>query len=354
MTRLASALAGLVVLACDGAGASGPRDVDVAAGGAHGCALDALGGVRCWGWNALGALGDGTTVRRDAPVAVRGLPSDVVAIDAHGDTTCALSAAGEVWCWGHNHHGQLGNGTREATTEVAPVRSLAPVVALSVGWAHACAIDESGAVWCWGWNGSGQLGDGTAIDRAIPTRVVLEGGDGAVAVEAGYAVSCAIDASSRLRCWGEDAWRPPGVVDDTVGAASGADHTLVATRDGEIRGYGAAPGGLGLDPPAHGSSLPGVARVVAGIDHACALASAGALFCWGKNDAAQLGDGSVGLGREPTAAQPELRFDDVAVGAAHTCALTTSGRAVCWGKNDAGQLGDGTAIDSRVPVAAPR
>src|SRR5262245_7977657 len=84
--------------------------VQIATGEDHTCALTSTGGVKCWGANDHGQLGDGTRTYRLTPVDVAGLSSGVVQIAAGHGYTCALAADGAVKCWGSNHFGQLGVG----------------------------------------------------------------------------------------------------------------------------------------------------------------------------------------------------------------------------------------------------
>ena len=92
--------------------------MQVKAGNGHTCTLSTTGGVKCWGNNGSGQLGDGSTTNRTLPVDVVGLGSDVVAIAAGDSHNCALNTAGSVKCWGSNRHGQLGNVIAWYTTPV--------------------------------------------------------------------------------------------------------------------------------------------------------------------------------------------------------------------------------------------
>ena len=128
----------------------------------HTCAALADGGVRCWGDNTTGCLGDGTTVDRSIPVATLGI-SNAIAVSAGVKHTCALMADGTVKCWGSNSFGQLGNWSMESSTTPVSVFGLSGVKAIAAGAEHTCAILSDQTVKCWGNNAMGEIGTGTTV-----------------------------------------------------------------------------------------------------------------------------------------------------------------------------------------------
>jgi hypothetical protein len=138
----------------------------------HTCAVTTSGGVKCWGYNNNGQLGDGTTDDNHTPVDVRSLSSGVTGAAAGEAHTCVLTIRGGVRCWGYNAYGQLGDSTNTSKRTPVEVNGLSTgVAAISTGGFHTCALTTTGGVKCWGSNRDGQLGDGNAW-RTTPVDVV--------------------------------------------------------------------------------------------------------------------------------------------------------------------------------------
>ena len=177
----------------------------------HTCALTTAGGVKCWGFNGNGAVGDGTQVNRSTPVDTQGLLTGVSRMNAGGGHTCAVTTAGGVKCWGYNFGGALGDGTTTARVSPVDVSGLSSgVVDLSLGTSHTCALTTPGGLKCWGRNDTGGLGDGSATNRLTPVDVSGLAA-GVADVTAGGIHTCAVMNSGGAKCWG---WNQHGQVGD--------------------------------------------------------------------------------------------------------------------------------------------
>ncbi|MBI4700605.1 MAG: hypothetical protein HY744_05490 [Deltaproteobacteria bacterium] len=184
--------------------ALGTSALAVATGGYHTCAVKKDGTLWCWGRNADGELGDGTTQSKSSPVQVSALGTSALAVAAGGYHTCAVKAGGTLWCWGNNEYGQLGDGTTQDETSPVQVSVLGTsALAVAGGQAHTCAVKAGGTLWCWGRNANGQLGDGTTQDKTSPVQVPALG-TSALAVAAGNDHTCAVKAGGTLWCWGNN------------------------------------------------------------------------------------------------------------------------------------------------------
>jgi hypothetical protein len=205
----------------------GGTAVAIAAGYYHTCALLTRGAVRCWGDDAEGQLGhDNTTYvgdgGTDPSIKEAGdvrLGGSAVAITAGEYHTCALLTTGAVRCWGYNAQGQLGYGTTTnvgdgqgdlSIKQAGDVRLGGTAVAVTAGGYHTCALMANGAVRCWGRGDAGQLGhdsvaniaDGVAGDPSIKEAGKVPLGGTAVAVSAGDLHTCAVLTTGAVRCWG--------------------------------------------------------------------------------------------------------------------------------------------------------
>ena len=163
------------------------------------------GGVKCWGDNSNGQLGDGTTTGHLTAMDVSGLPSARV-VSAGYEHTCAVTSAGGAKCWGLNFAGQLGDGT--TTNRLTPVdisRLTSGVTTIAGAFTHTCALTNAGGVKCWGANGAGSLGDGTTTNRLTPVDVSgLTAGVGAIGVGDGHtcALTNILGFVGGVKCWG--------------------------------------------------------------------------------------------------------------------------------------------------------
>lgn len=205
-------------------------------------------------------------------------------------------------------------------------------IAVSAGFAHTCAVTAGGRVRCWGANEHGQLGDGTRTDRPTPADVSLPAP--ATAVAAGYVHTCAV-AAGEVFCWGDNSTGDLGDGTTTLRPAP-----VKVAGLGDVTALGA--GG--------GENSGSAAGTYYG--HSCAIASGGAIWCWGSNESGQLGDGTSQQRLSPVK-NADLRDPAAAlvVGDRHTCAIA-AGAVWCWGANGSGQLGDGSTTSNPRPRQA--
>ncbi len=278
----------------------------VSAGNAFNCAVTTAGGAKCWGSNYGGQLGDGTTTGSSVPVDVVGLTNGVASIDGGNQHACAVTTSGGLKCWGSNIFGQLGDGTTGYNPIPVDVSGLNAGVASVTASPrdHTCALTTSGGVKCWGFNNFGQLGDGTTTERTTPVDV-LGLASGVTAVTSGREYSCALTSAGGVKCWGFGFGTTPA---DVVGLSSGVDavsarafHLCALTTGGGIKCRGQNTYGQLGDGTTTTSFIPvdvvgfasGAAAVAAGQLHTCAVTASGGVKCWGGNHDGQLGNGTT-------------------------------------------------------------
>jgi alpha-tubulin suppressor-like RCC1 family protein len=151
-----------------------PEAKYLSSGWFHTCALTNSGGISCWGKNYEGELGNSSTVSRAEAVNVAEFTGKKITrlMSIGGRTSCAVTTENELYCWGKNDHGQVGNGTtRDQLFPFLIDTSIDEVVSLSVGASHACYLTDMNALWCWGANDHLQLGVNNPENSTIPIQI---------------------------------------------------------------------------------------------------------------------------------------------------------------------------------------
>ena len=178
----------------------------ISMGTVHGHAVTSTGIVVGWGYNVNGTLADGSAaIRESSPVAIgsTGVMSakTMVAVSAGDDFTLALASDGTVFGWGQNGLSQLGDGSATIVarspveTDMSGALSGKSVTAISAGSTHSLALTSDGELYAWGGNHEGSIGDGTTTERTTPVAVNMSG---ALAGMSANAVSAGVDVSAVL------------------------------------------------------------------------------------------------------------------------------------------------------------
>jgi alpha-tubulin suppressor-like RCC1 family protein len=357
------------------------------------CAVNGTGGVECWGSGEAGQLGQGNSNTTDSqiPVGVMGLDGGVQSVAVGEDVACALTKKGTVWCWGEADTGALGNGSPDLD-EVSAIGhySGTPVevqglsetpIALSKGFGLApCVVTASGAVDCWGLTCERES---TPVSVALPGNGFSTGKVSAVGVAIGgdesNGFACAVTSQKETACWGSNSYGQLGdnstnltgvpvltrsnlLSSSATAVSAGLDQPFacgLGAAQAQCWGYNEM-GQLGngmtasfVDAPLD-IDLPSttkIASVSVGGLSACAVTTAGALYCWGDNLEGEVGDGTT-MTRETPVEVLSSGVTAVSVGLDYACAILTGGTVDCWGDNMLGQLGTGTGSTTR-PTPVP-
>jgi alpha-tubulin suppressor-like RCC1 family protein len=296
--------------------------VQVAGGAEHTCALTADGDVLCWGNRYALALMGFAWDDQPFPLPISGITETIQSLAAGGFHTCAVTSQGRVKCWGWNNYGVLG-GEQTVEMPIVDVATVTETVSMvALGNIHTCILTESGGVKCWGWNRQGELGNNSLDNSYTPVDVVGLS-SGVSAIDSGGYHTCALTEQQEVLCWGDNRYGQLG--------------------DGSVT--------ISRTTPVAVSGLSGVSEISVGGYHTCALAN-GQVKCWGSNSDGQLGDGTTVISSSlPVDIVGLTDVQEVAAYAYHTCARLANGDLRCWGNNTDGQLGDSTKLSSNTPVA---
>ena len=311
----------------------------IALGTIAACALLEDSTVACYGGGIVGTLGRGERPAVD-PIPQRvPLLKNVAGIFGGGYTMCALLTDKTVTCWGAD---QSANPYGARPGDLFAVEGFSGVVELAVATSHTCARVESGEVYCFGSNYFGELGDGTLNNTKKPVKVASI--SGAKHIATGAELSCAVLGNGGVSCWGLNDQGQLGLGSDkethpmpvTIAGLDGPAKSVAASS---ISGAVCALLESG-STKCWGEKLAGAAAtsgavLAVGWNHACVLDKSGAVSCWGASTKGQLGNGPL---RGPI---------NLATGGDSSCAVYGDGAFTCWGEDSRGQLGGGQAGSGR-------
>ena len=254
------------------------------------------------------------------------------------NSSFAIDQAGNLFSWGDDSYGELGQGRLLTRPTFAPVVAPGRFVQVSAYFSANAAVDDQGQVWTWGMNESGGLGNGTRRNTSRPAII----GSGFVSVAQGYTHGVGIKTDRSLWMWGSfygasAELKPRKIADDVVSATAGY-YTVVAVKSdgtlwsmGDYR-YGVLGDGTTVNRDTLAQIGTGFKSVSMNESHVLALKQDGSVWSWGENYSGQVGDGTVQDRWTPV--KVAEGFSAIAAGREHSCALKNDGTVWAWGRSD--------------------
>ena len=308
----------------------------ISSGGWHTCAL-VSDTIKCWGYGGYGQLGIGGEGEWDdstleyyyslgtpTPLDVHTSSSDsnplsnIAAVSAGDNHTCALTKGGSVKCWGYGQDDGLGYGISSAPMDIrtssSDINPLSNISAVSAGSYETCVLTTGGTVKCWRSWGGYPIDVQTSSSDTNPLS-------GITSINLGRGHACAIATGGSVKCWGEYSYT--FALGDGRGVSSTLPVDVLRSRE---------------DTP----DLSNIKSIDIG-DWACALTTGGNVKCWGGMSSSQLPVDTHTSSTDPT---PLENIESISVGRGHACAVTTNGTVKCWGQGGEGQLGSEGEPDS--------
>ncbi len=313
----------------------------IAIGNNHACVVASDDNIYCWGRNSSGQLGNGDIYSNRVYLASPVVTSGVLAgktikqVNAASDNTCVIASDNNAYCWGQNASGQLGNNSN--TTSYVPVAvttsgvlSGKTIKQIEMATFSACAVASDNNAYCWGSN-PGNNTSSSIVPVAVTTSGVLSGKT-IKSISVGSSPSCVLASDDRVYCWGGNTY-----------GELGNNSTTASLVPVAVNASGVLSGKT-------------IISIASGSGHACAVSSEGLVYCWGRNTAGQLGNNSTTSSSVPVAVDTTgglngKKVKSLSIEWQRTCALTTDNNSVCWGNNVPGTF-DGEANQNRlIPTA---
>lgn len=277
-----------------------------------------------WGANGSGQMGNSCTTLCTCPTVIVGTSWDKLATGGPGGShSAAIKVDGTLWMWGLNSSGQLGDNT--VTNRISPVIEITREknwCSVVPGIAHTVAIKADGTLWTWGNNVCGALGDSSTTNRSSP-GTTTGGGTNWCQASAGNCTSSAIKTDGTLWTWGFNSFGQLG--ESTVNPRS---------SPGNVTGGGS-----------------NWCYVQNGTASTIALKTDGTLWTWGCNTNSELGSGDTVSRSSPAQiAGGGTTWSQISTGGYHSLAIKSDGTLWVWGFNGNNQLGDGSAFNRSSPI----
>lgn len=306
-------------------------------GDAFRAGLTNQGKIYSWGQNNSGQLGDGTITTRSSPVLVVGGLSFVSVYSGGLGTAAGITAAGQLYMWGSNNRGQLGNSATANTSSPVLVTGTQSFSQVYISCdPSVLALNTSGTPYAWGFNSFGQLGVGDVTPRSAPVAVLGSHTFTSIATITGASQnSCflALDTAGAAWAWGKN----------NNGQLGNGNTTNQSSPVAVLGGLVFKQLWMGQDGSNNRTSCFG-------------LTAAGVLYAWGGNANGQLGLGDTNPRSSPVAVLGGLSFANIVVACSTTTTivgLTTTGLAYSWGDNTSGALGQNVTPGTSAGVSSP-
>lgn len=343
----------------------------IALGRAHTCASKVDGRVVCWGDNAFKQSGgsDGMPALVPQQIEFTGMEEALDTYAGANHNCATFTGNGGVRCWGNNRSGELGDDIGDDRPDgFQPLNFFLPIRTAAMGDGFTCLKLDNDQLRCFGNNQNKIIEDSSVGTIRVPVSV--HAGTTFRSIAAGRAHVCGIRQDFKLVCWGANDQGQLGPMGPNEGSftpipLNNINYTLIGAYADQTCAYspftgvacwGASQGGFGdvgttqTDSPVVIDLPMGEVRGLAvGQDHACAQVDA-TIHCWGRNDLGQLGDQGTDSRADAAPVFGADGLSPLACGANHCCGISDSGDMFCWGSNSQGQVGDGTTTDRRVPT----
>ncbi|PKL30786.1 hypothetical protein CVV43_05370, partial [Candidatus Saccharibacteria bacterium HGW-Saccharibacteria-1] len=374
----------------------------------HSCGLTTLGRAYCWGDNTYGQLGNGLNIQSLKPVLVNmdGVlkGKTIVRISAGGysniGTTLAVDSDGKVYAWGYNGYGELGDNTTLSSNIPVAVDSSGVlngvnIIDVAAGATHSVALSSTGQLYSWGYNGYGQLGDSSSISKSTPVLVTNSGalaGKSISKVKATFNYTMALDSDGKLYSWGVNSYGQLGdnsvatrlapvpvytsgvminkqIVDFAIENYSTAGHSLAVDSNGAVYAWGYNGYGQIGNGTMTNSSIPilltntgalldrkivsvAAGSISSGTGYSLALDNLGKVYAWGYNGYGQFGNTLTANSSVPIKSSTgSLFIESIAAAGATSAILADDGNTRFFGYNSTGLFGNNSLSASYAPVA---